>query len=290
MTPDAYDHKYRYVQWSYVSGVIRIRSRKSCACSAELAPENVQAAGSAGDVHVPQSMHQLNAFIDYLLLERVQKNWTQDPTQESSPVPAPPGVAEAMTEDVKVGGAPLFATPGQMKRAIEAMIDISNTVEDFNSTCTLPVQVIAALTSTGPAQDIYVDRIQAGWNRLASGRLGGKGDRGKADYHVPGTFRNRVVALQSVERDMILSDRSRADQMQRGKSECWTQYHAPRSQKDTRALLGTQFEGASSLYTAAMRAHTMAATTAADIPDVQQFTDEFAALVEHHAAKGLFFL
>ena len=234
-------------------------------------------------------MNQLNAFIDYLLLERVQKNWTNDPTRESRPVPAPSGVAEIMNEDVAVGGAPLCVTPGQLKRGIETMIEISMTVEDFNNKCTLPAQVIAALTSTGPAQDIYVNRIQSGWEQLASGKLGGHGDRGKADYHVAGTFHNRVVALQSVERDMILSDRSRADQMQRGKSECWSQYHAPRSQKETRALLGTQHEGASGLYTAAMRAHTMAATTAADIPDVKQFTDEFAALVEHHAAKGLFF-
>jgi len=235
-------------------------------------------------------MNQLNAFIDYLLVERVQKNWTLDPTKVSIPVPAPPGAAEIMTENVAVGGAPLHVTPKELKQGIETMIGLSMTIEQFDNDCTLPEQVIAALTSTESAQEIYVKRIQSGWENLASGKLGGHGDRGEADYHVPGTFHNRVVALQNVEKDMILSAESRADQMQKGKSECWTQYHAPRSQKDTRALLGTQHEGASSLYTAAMRAHTMTATTAADIPDVQQFTDEFAALVEHHAAKGLFFL
>ena len=234
-------------------------------------------------------MNQLNAFIDYLLLERVQKNWTNDPTRESKPVPAPSGVAEIMKEDVAVGGAPLTVTPGELKRGIENMMEISMTVEDFDRKCTLPAQVITALLSTGPAQDIYVKRIQAGWDRLASGNLGGKGDRGKADYHVAGTFKNRVVALQSVVKHMTLSAGSRAEQMQRGKAACWSQYHAPRNQQETTALLGTQYEGASALYTAAMRAHTLAATTAKDIPDVKQFTDEFAALVEHHAAKGLFF-
>ena len=278
------------MQWSYVSGVIRIRARTSCACSAELAPEHVQAAGFDGDDAETHTMNQLNDFIDYLLLERVQKNWTGDPTKVSTPVLAPPGVAEIMTEDVAVGGEPLCITPGQLQRGIETMIGLSMTVEDFNEKCTLPAQVITALTSTDAAQTIYVNRIQSGWERLASGRLGGHGDRGQADVHVAGTFHNRVAALQSVRKDMILSDESRADQMQKGKSECWSQYHAPRNQQDTRALLGTQHDGASDLYTAAMRAHTMAATTAADIPDVQKFTDEFAALVEHHAAKGLFFL
>ena len=234
-------------------------------------------------------MNQLNAFIDYLLLERVQQNWTKDPTGVSRQVPAPPGVAEIMNEDVAVGGAPLCVTPGQLKRGIETMIEISMTVEAFILKCTLPTQVIAALTSTGPAQDIYVERIQKGWERLASGQLGGQGDRGQANYHAAGTFHNRVVALQNVRRNMILSDESRADQMHKGKTECWDQYHAPRNQKETIALLGTQHSGASDLYTAQMRAHTMAATTAADIPSVKQFTDEFAALVELHAAKGLFF-
>ena len=233
-------------------------------------------------------MNQLHAFIDYLLLERVRKNWTNDPTRVSRPVLAPPGVAEIMNENVAVGGAPLCVTPGQLKRGIETMIKLSRTVEDFNLMSTLPAQVIAALTSTDSAQDIYVNRIQSGWENLASGKLGGHGDRGQADYHAAGTFHNRVVALRSVENDIILSAESRADQMQRGKEECWSQYHAPRSQKETRALLGTQHSGASDLYTAAMRAHTMTATTAADIPDLKQFTDEFAALVEHHAAKGFF--
>ena len=278
------------MQWSYVSGVIRIRRRTSWSCSAKQAPENVQAAGSAGDVHVDQPTIQLNAFIDYLLVERVQKNWTLDPTKVSIPVPAPRGAAEIMTENVAVGGEPLHVTPKGLKQGIETMMRLSMTIEQFDNDCTLPEQVITALMSTETAQEVYLKRIQTGWDRLASGRLGGHGDRGRADVHVPGTFHNRVVALQNVRKNMILSDESRADQMHKGKTECWDQYHAPRTKKDTIALLGTQHDGASDLYTAAMRAHTMAATTAADIPDVKQFTDEFAALVEHHAAKGLFFL
>ena len=67
-------------------------------------------------------------------------------------------------------------------------------------------------------------------------------------------------------------------------------YTVAKTKQETIALLGTQHAGASDFYTAAMRAHTMAATTAADIPDLKQFTDEFAALVEHHAAKGVLFL
>ena len=234
-------------------------------------------------------MNKLNAFIDYLLVERVQKNWTLDPTKVSIPVPAPPGATEIMTENVAVGGTPLHVTPKELKQGIETMMRLSMTIEQFDNDCTLPEQVITALMSTETAQEIYVKRIQQGWDRLASGKLGGHGDRGKADVHVPGTFQNRVVALQNVRRNMILSDESRADQMHKGKTECWNQYHAPRNQKETIALLGTQHSGASELYTAQMRAHTMTATTAADTPSVKQFTDEFAALVEHHAAKGLFF-
>ena len=235
-------------------------------------------------------MNRLHAFIDYLLVERVQKNWTGDPTNVSRPpVTARHGVVAMMNEHVAVAGEPLCVTPRQLKIGIENMIEVAMTVEDFNLMCTLPEQVVAALTSTGPAQETLLNRIQSGWEQLASGKLGGQGDLGQADYHAAGTFHNRVVALQRVEKGMILSAESRDEQMQRGKEKCWSQYHAPKDQNDLRALLGTQHSGANDLYAAQMRAHTLAATTTADIPDLKQFTNEFAALVEYHAAQGFFF-